>query len=130
MPRTLEDYRKLPYQRALEAHEEAGQRYFVYRLVEIPQVVGDGESKDEAQENLRRCFDDFVEWRLESGLPIPEPTREVSQASSQKRLVDAPLCVSVAAQPSSRLPVDETRSLADALSRILVPEQDDLLLCH
>jgi len=72
---TLEHYRRLPYERSLEFREENGERYFLCRLVDIPEVAGDGATKEEAVENLRRCFDDFIEWRLEDGLAIPEPRR-------------------------------------------------------
>lgn len=96
---TLEQLRRLPYQRKLEIHEEGGERYFVYRLVDIPEVVGDGETKDEALARLRECFDDYMSWRLEEGLPIRLPARvlkDEERCPEQKWSSAAPLSCSSA----------------------------------
>jgi predicted RNase H-like HicB family nuclease len=65
-----------PYRRKWETRHEAGERYFVARIQEFPQVAGDGATQAEALVHLREAFDDFVTWRLEDGLEIPEPMRD------------------------------------------------------
>jgi predicted RNase H-like HicB family nuclease len=77
MQKTLDDYRRQPYERTFEIREE-GSRYFLYRIKEIPIVAGDGATKDEALANLRTAFDDYVTWALEENLAIPEPSRIVT----------------------------------------------------
>jgi predicted RNase H-like HicB family nuclease len=75
MDRDLAYYRRQPYQRLWETREEVGERYFIVRIAEFPRIAGDGSSRSEALLRLREAFDDFVEWRLEDGLEIPDPFR-------------------------------------------------------
>ena len=75
MSRDLAFYRRQPYQRLWEARHEAGERYFLVRIKELPRVIGDGATRAEAAAHLRGAFDDFVTWRLEDSLDIPEPVR-------------------------------------------------------
>ncbi len=70
----LDSYRRLPYRREWQAREDDGDRYFVVRLSDIPGVYGYGADRHEAVRHLREAFDDYVAWRLEECLPIPEPT--------------------------------------------------------
>lgn len=74
---TLESLWKQPYERRFEIREEGGQRYFLYRLVDIPEIMGEGATKSEALAHLRECFDDYMTWRLEESLPITPPSRRV-----------------------------------------------------
>ena len=75
MTRDLAYYRRQPYQRMWETREDAGERYFVVRIREFPRIAGDGVTKSEALANLRQAFDDFIAWRIEDELDIPEPSR-------------------------------------------------------
>ena len=78
MTRDLAYYRLLPYEREWLMREEGAQKYFVVRLKDLPAVAGDGVSQDEAVEDLREAFDEFVAAWLEAGRPIPEPSRAFS----------------------------------------------------
>lgn len=89
MTRNLEYYRRLPYERVMEIHEEDGERYFLFHLAELPAVVGDGANKDEALHGLRECFDDYVSWRLEEGLDIALPARALPKETRQRIKVPA-----------------------------------------
>jgi predicted RNase H-like HicB family nuclease len=75
MNRDLAFYRRQPYQRLWETRQEAGERYFLVHIKELPRVIGDGATRAEAAAHLRDAFDDFVTWRLEDSLDIPEPAR-------------------------------------------------------
>ena len=75
MSRDLAFYRRQPYQRVWETRHEAGERYFLVRIKELPRVIGDGATQAEAAAHLRDAFDDFITWRLEDSLDIPEPAR-------------------------------------------------------
>jgi predicted RNase H-like HicB family nuclease len=75
MAKDLTYYRLLPYEREWLMREDAGQKYFVVRLRDYPAVAGDGLTRDEAAEDLRVAFDEFVSAWLEAGRPIPEPKR-------------------------------------------------------
>src|SRR3972149_223928 len=75
MAHDLDYYRSLPYERVWEVRADEGERYFIARLRDIPQVSGAGETKDEAVGHLREAFDDYVAWRLDDGLEVASPAR-------------------------------------------------------
>jgi predicted RNase H-like HicB family nuclease len=63
----------LPYRRIWEWREDDAEPYWVVRFAEIPEVVGDGPSRAEAEAALRRCLDDYVQYRRAEGLEVPDP---------------------------------------------------------
>lgn len=75
MSEDLAYYRLLPYEREWAVREEAGQRYYLVRLKDLPAVAGDGFSRDEAVDDLREAFDEFVLAWIDAGRSIPEPKR-------------------------------------------------------
>jgi len=54
-----------------EPRDDDGDRYLTVHLKEIPQVCGWGRTKSEALEHLMSALRDYVDWRLDEGLPIP-----------------------------------------------------------
>lgn len=85
MALSLQDYRRLPYERIWETRVEASGAYFLVRLKDLPMVAADGVSKMEALANLRVAFDEFVEWALDAGVELPAPSRVVSSAPYPSR---------------------------------------------
>jgi predicted RNase H-like HicB family nuclease len=75
MSKDLAYYRLLPYEREWLMRDDGTQKHFVVRLKDLPAIAGDGASSDEAVEDLRVAFDEFVAAWLEAGRPIPEPSR-------------------------------------------------------
>ncbi len=73
MTRDIEAYLELPYHRVWEWREDDAEPYWVVRLTEIPEVVGDGATRTEAEAALRQCLSDYVAYRRAEGLPVPEP---------------------------------------------------------
>ena len=73
MSREPQEYAGLPYRRVWEWREDDAEPYWVVRLAEIPEVVGDGASRSEAEAALRQCLEDYVAYRHAEGLEIPEP---------------------------------------------------------
>jgi predicted RNase H-like HicB family nuclease len=73
MNRDPEFYLGLPCRRVREWREDDAEPYWVVRPGEIPEVVGDGASRDEAAAALRRCLANYVSYRQTEGLEIPEP---------------------------------------------------------
>jgi len=71
--RAPEDYAGLPYRRIWEWREDDAEPYWVVRLAEISEVVGDGSTRPEAEAALRECLADYVRYRQAEGLTIPEP---------------------------------------------------------
>ena len=66
-------YADLPYRRVWEWRQDDAEPYWVVRLAEIPEVVGDGSTRSEAEAALRECLADYVRYREAEGLTIPEP---------------------------------------------------------
>jgi predicted RNase H-like HicB family nuclease len=85
MSKDLMYYRLLPYEREWMMREEAGEKYFVVRLRDLPAVAGDGSSREEAVEDLRAAFDEFVVAWLEAGREVPEPRRGFTLPSAAAR---------------------------------------------
>jgi predicted RNase H-like HicB family nuclease len=74
----LDYYRRQPYGRSFEIRTEGNERYLLFRIKEIPEIAGDGLTKDEALRNLRDAFDDYITWALGEGLEITAPSRVVA----------------------------------------------------
>ena len=66
-------YVDLPYRRVWEWRQDDAEPYWVARLAEIPEVVGDGTTRAEAEAALRHCLEDFARYRQAEGLSIPDP---------------------------------------------------------
>jgi len=66
-------YLGLPYGHLWEWREDDAEPYWVVRLAEIPEVIGDGATRPEAKAALRQCLADDVRYRQSEDLGIPEP---------------------------------------------------------
>jgi len=97
MANDLDHYRSLPYERVWEVRVDDGERYFVVRLQDIPQVSGAGGTKDEAIGRLREAFDDYVTWRLADGLEVASPGRSYAtpKPHTVHGLESTPSCATV-----------------------------------
>jgi predicted RNase H-like HicB family nuclease len=72
--RDLDYYESLPYQTVWEHVTTAdGDCYWQVHLKEIPAVTGVGTTEDEALEELREHFEEYVRFHVDEGLDIAEP---------------------------------------------------------
>jgi predicted RNase H-like HicB family nuclease len=60
---------RLPYGRVWEWRKDDEDAYWLVRLADIPEVVGDGATREEAEAALRMCFEEYVAWRAEEAEP-------------------------------------------------------------
>lgn len=74
MSRDPKYYLNLPYRRIWEWREDDAEPYWVVRLADIPEVVGDGATRAEADAALTQCLIDYVRYRQEESESIPEPS--------------------------------------------------------
>lgn len=74
MSRDPKDYAGLPYRRVWEWREDDAEPYWVVRLADIPEVVGDGATRAEAEAALLQCLADYVRYRHDESESIPEPS--------------------------------------------------------
>lgn len=80
-------YRSLPYEREWLSRDDESGRYVVVRLRDIPQIYGTGATRAEALAALGTAFDDQIQWCLEEGVDIPEPSSGAAQPAGAIRLV-------------------------------------------
>ncbi len=73
MKRDPKDNAGLPYRQVWEWREDDAEPYWVVRLAEMPEVVGDGANRGEAEAAMRKCLADNVAYRQAEGLAIPKP---------------------------------------------------------
>ena len=78
MNRDPEYYIGLPFRQVWEWREDDTEPYWVVRLGEIPGVVGDGASREEATAARRQCLADYVSYRQAEHLDVPEPETRVA----------------------------------------------------
>jgi predicted RNase H-like HicB family nuclease len=74
--RDAEHYAALPYHRVWERREDVTEPYWLVRLAEIPEVVGDGVTRPEAEAALEQCLLDYVRYRQDEGLPVAVPSSQ------------------------------------------------------
>ena len=70
---------KRPYflMTSVEETTDGHQIYFA-RVLEMDGCFGQGETRDQALEDLRLAMVDFIQSLLEDGLPVPEPSTLVN----------------------------------------------------
>ena len=59
-----------------------GHPIYFARVLEMDGCFGQGETREQAIEDLRIALVDFIESLLEDGLPVPEPTELVNTTIS------------------------------------------------
>jgi len=93
MTKNARFFRRLPYHRVTERVTDSdGLTYFIARVLEIPSMRIDGESREEALLKLDEIFDDFIEAMIQAGDQIPEPSHwpDWSETAVRATPVEAP----------------------------------------
>ncbi|MHB8629951.1 MAG: toxin-antitoxin system HicB family antitoxin [Aggregatilineales bacterium] len=70
MTKTLDEYIKQPYTRIFIPNEDGS---YSAEIFEFPGCFADGQTPDEAMQNLEEAAKSWIEACLEQGLDIPEP---------------------------------------------------------
>ena len=79
MKKDLEYYLKLPYTIVVKkCPDNTGCDCYIARILEIPHVIGDGETAQEALECVNIHLKMAVEGYLKDGIAVPEPQTEYS----------------------------------------------------
>jgi predicted RNase H-like HicB family nuclease len=86
MAKDLAYYQTLPYERECSMRMEGNERYYIVRLKDIPAVAGDGATLEEASEDLRAAFDEFVVAWIAADKPIPLPARGFTVPADRGRI--------------------------------------------
>lgn len=97
-------YRRLPYTRRVDIRTDAEPVYYVASIAEIPFIMVDGDTPEEAVAKLAEMFDDCVAALIDSGEAIPEPALWPGPISD-----DQPISLPFpAVPPTERFDVDES----------------------
>jgi antitoxin HicB len=79
MGKNLEYYMALPYTITLQPEEDNdGSPIYVAELLEIPYIIGDGKTQNDALKTLKIHMRMAIKSYLEDGIPIPEPQKDYS----------------------------------------------------
>lgn len=71
--KNLKYYLALPWSYNITTTTEAGRPLFIIRVNELPGIVTDGETIQEAMNNIKEAMTGLFEMYMESGDEIPEP---------------------------------------------------------
>lgn len=78
MEKDVQYYMELPYNYIIQPiHDESGQ-YFYGRVMELDGCQSDGDSFEEAYQNLRDAMEGYIETKLSNGYDLPEPVQSNS----------------------------------------------------
>jgi len=79
MEKNLEYYMTLPYTILIKKTEnQGGSLSYIARILELPHVLGDGETSQEALDCLNTHMAMAIQSCLKDGLPVPEPQSKYS----------------------------------------------------
>lgn len=84
----VKDYMDLPYNYIIQQINDESGKYYYARVLELDGCQSDGDTFDEAYENLREAMQGYIETRLANGLDIPIP--QSAQDYSGKFVVRIP----------------------------------------
>jgi antitoxin HicB len=71
----LNYYLELPYTITLKRGTGKGEKYWIARVLELPHCMTHGANPEEALRDIEDAKLEWLESKLEDGLPIPEPAR-------------------------------------------------------
>ena len=63
----------LPYTTIIESINDEGGFYYVGRIMEFEGCMTDGDTKEEALQNLQEAMELWIETKLGNGFEVPEP---------------------------------------------------------
>lgn len=84
----VKDYMDLPYNYIIQQINDESGKYYYARVLELDGCQSDGDTFDEAYENLRKAMQGYIETKLANGLDIPIP--QSAQDYSGKFVVRIP----------------------------------------
>ncbi len=69
----VKDYMELPYNYIIQPISDESGKYYYARVLELDGCQSDGDTFDEAYENLREAMKGYIETKLENGINVPVP---------------------------------------------------------
>jgi len=69
----IKDYMELPYNIVFRRVKDEDGDYYFATVQELDGCMSDGATLEEAHANIREAMEGWIETKLESGFPVPEP---------------------------------------------------------
>jgi predicted RNase H-like HicB family nuclease len=76
MEKNTEYYMSLPYTLLVQPFSDESGDYYTGKVLELDGCMTDGETKEEALENLHEAMKGWIETKLENGYDVPEPVKD------------------------------------------------------
>jgi predicted RNase H-like HicB family nuclease len=73
---TVKEYLDLPYNIVIRHITDESGSYYFASVLELSGCYSDGQTFQEAYENIREAMEGWIETNIENGLPVPEPINE------------------------------------------------------
>ena len=73
---TVKEYMKLPYNFIIQKVNDESGEYYYARVMELDGCQSDGETFDEAYQNILEAMEGYIETKLENGFDVPLPGSE------------------------------------------------------
>ena len=73
---TVKEYLDLPYNIVIRHITDESGSYYFASVLELNGCYSDGQTFQEAYENIREAMEGWIETNIENGLPVPEPVDE------------------------------------------------------
>ncbi len=70
---TVKEYMKLPYNFIIQKVNDESGEYYYARVMELDGCQSDGETFDEAYQNILDAMEGYIETKLENGFDVPLP---------------------------------------------------------
>jgi predicted RNase H-like HicB family nuclease len=67
------DYMELPYNIIMRHIKDESGEYYFATVLELDGCMSDGETVEEAYQNIHEAMEGWIETKLEHGLPVPLP---------------------------------------------------------
>lgn len=76
----VKDYMELPYNYIIQPVNDESGKYYYARVLELDGCQSDGDTFDEAYENLREAMQGYIETKIANGfdVPVPQSTQDYS----------------------------------------------------
>ena len=76
----VKDYMELPYNYIIQPVSDESGKYYYARVLELDGCQSDGDTFDEAYENLREAMQGDIETKIANGfdVPVPQSTQDYS----------------------------------------------------
>ena len=72
-PKEVEKYLNMPYSYVINQINDESGKYFVARVLELEELIGTGDTYEEAYKDVKEAMESYVETKIANGIELPLP---------------------------------------------------------